>query len=135
MREEVVDSNVFLAALVRGDEFHHRAVELVEDMDRGERVFHIPLTVLLEVISTLSRRVGIEEAREAKSILALWINKGKMKVYNLNERRAEAASEIATSHKLKGADAITAQLSRELNTSLLTFDRNVLEAFPGSQKP
>ena len=135
MREEVVDSNVFLAALVRGDKFHHRAVEVVEDMDSGQCVFHIPLTVLLEVISTLSRRVGIEEAREAKSILDLWINKGKIRVYSFDQRRAEAASEIATSHKLKGADAITAQLSRELNTSLLTFDQNVLEAFPGSRKP
>ena len=125
MRDEVVDSSVFLASLVSRGEFHHRAVGLVEDMNSGECVFRIPLTVLLEVVSTLSRLVGIEEARDAKSILDFWIDKGKIKVYNLDERRAEAASEIAIKYKVKGSHAIVSQLSEELNIPLVTFTRRL----------
>lgn len=121
MREEVVDSSVFLSSLVKNEESHNRATALVEDMDNEEAVFHIPATVLLEVISVISRIASIEEAREAKNIMDFWIEKGKIKVYALDQRRLEEAIEIAVTHKLRGTDAIVTQLSEELNMPLVAL--------------
>ena len=36
MKEEVVDTSVFLGALVTSDDTHFRAMALVEDMDKEE---------------------------------------------------------------------------------------------------
>ena len=123
MREEVVDTSVLLAGLVTSDETHFRAMALIEDMDKEELLFHVPSLVVLELVSVLSRIVGVEEAREAKGIIDFWVDRGKLKIHHFDLRKMDDAIEIALNRRLHVADAIAIQLAEELGLPLVTMTR------------
>jgi predicted nucleic acid-binding protein len=123
VREEVVDTSVFLAGLVTSDESHFRAMALIEDMDKEESLFHVPSLVILEMVSVLSRTAGAEEAREAKGIIDFWIDRGKIKVHHFDLKKMDDAVEIALNRRLHVADAIAIQLAEELGLPLVTMTR------------
>jgi len=123
LREEVVDTSVLLAGLVTSDETHFRAMALIEDMDKEELLFHVPSLVVLELVSVLSRIVGVEEAREAKGIIDFWVDRGKLKIHHFDLRKMDDAIEIALNRRLHVADAIAIQLAEELGLPLVTMTR------------
>ena len=123
MREEVVDTSVLLAGLVTSDEAHFRAMALIEDMDKEESLFHVPSLVVMELVSVLSRVVGVEEAREAKGIIDFWVDRGKLKIHHFDLKKMDEAVEIALNRRLHVADAIAIQLAEELGLPLVTITR------------
>ncbi|MBT3362892.1 MAG: PIN domain-containing protein [Chloroflexi bacterium] len=123
MREEVVDTSVFLSSLVADDEKHNEAIALMEEMDKEETIFHVPSLVILEIIATLSRLAGVEEAREAKNVIDFWIDRGKIKVHHFDLKQMDEAVEIALNRRLHLADAVVIQLAEERGLPLISMMR------------
>jgi predicted nucleic acid-binding protein len=125
VRDIVLDTNVFVASLVKEDKFHKDAVALIEALDSKKVQCHISRIIPVEVCAVISRRTGEKEASEAQEILEDWTKEGKIKCYDLNERRAKEAQKIAINAKIKGMDAIAVQLSYELGVPLKTYDEEI----------
>lgn len=141
MREEVVDSNVFLRSFLeeKGKPGYQQAIKLLEDLNRGKCIVHISMLVVVEVCAAVRRRASLPgktyEARgkayEAQKTLKQWVEQGKIRLYELNETRMDDATKIAINDKLKGPDAVIAQISKEMNLPLRTYDGKLKERFQG----
>ena len=127
MKNLVIDSNVFIASLIKSDEFHQKSIEIVEKMQKKEIIFHISMIVPIEVASTIARRVGTKESNESVEIINNWIKEKKIKIYELNKKRMLAAEKCGIIYKLRGMDAIIIQLANELKIPLITFDNEIIE--------
>ncbi len=125
VKDIVVDTNVFLASLVQRDEFHGDAEAFIEAMDSKEIRAHVSRIVPVEVCGAVGRRTGQREASEARDVLGTWIKEGKIKVYDLTEKRMKDAQEIAIRARIRGMDAIAIQLAYELGVPFKTYDKEI----------
>ena len=132
MAELVVDSNVLVASFLKEEAFHQEAQSYIAGLEAGEHVFHLPMLVVVEVAGAMSRRLQTNRfalmARARKS-LTDWESGGKMRLYELNRPRMQSAILVAEQYHLKGPDAVIAALAEELDVSLKTFDKEILDRF------
>lgn len=134
MEEAVLDSSVLIAALRQEDFFHNKAIKLVEELDKGERLFHISTLVPVEVYSVIFKRTkSIAQANVAKQTLECWAKENKIKLYGLDEQRMNKVTQIIVRDNLELPDAIIAQVAEELGIPLITFDDKVLKRFKGAK--
>ncbi|MFQ6026519.1 MAG: type II toxin-antitoxin system VapC family toxin [Dehalococcoidia bacterium] len=132
MEQLVIDANVLVSSFIESETRHLEALAYIVGLERGDFLSHLPSIVLLEVVAAISRR-GLRNrlallARAKKSI-ADWEQSGKMIVYDLDWERAERAIDAAERFRLRGSDAVIAALAEELDLTLKTFDREILERF------
>ncbi len=127
MKDIIVDSNVFIASLIKNDKFHLNSFSIIERMENGELNFHVSIITPIEICCAIAGRVGIEEAKESEEIIQNWIKEKKINIYELNEKRMLEAQNRGINFKLKGMDAIIVQLAFELNFPLITFDNEIIE--------
>jgi len=133
MEPIVVDSNIIVASFLEAEAFHEQGLEYVNKLERGDFIFHVPMLVVVEVMSAISRRA-------TKNRLALmitwnqntvdWESSGQINLYPLDRDRMDQAINIAQSHRLRGADSVVAALAEELGMPLKTFDGEILARFP-----
>ena len=127
MNGVVVDSNVFIASLIKNDKFYEESLDYIEKMNMKELIFHISMIIPIEVVCAIARRISAREAKESEEIIQNWIKEKKIVVYELNEKRMNESQNYGTKYKLKGMDAIIVQLALELNLPLITFDNEIIE--------
>ena len=68
----------------------------------------------------------------AERIFRLWAEEGLVRWYDLDSSRMDKAVQIAILHRFKGGDSVYAALADELGYSLITYDGEILERFPGA---
>jgi predicted nucleic acid-binding protein len=124
MDKLVVDSSVFVAALKVGDPFHEQALQILEQIGTKYKAY-VSCIVPVEVVSVIARTIGQEEAEKVREKFAEWARSGFLSLQELNRRRAEQAQQIAARYKLRGADAVIAQLACEKGARLVTFDEEL----------
>ena len=134
MKEIAVDSNVFVSALLKGEEHYDKAVNFVEGLRLGEYLFHISMLVPVEVCGVILRRTGsLAKAHLAKREMEGLTEQGYVKLYPLDKERMIKAEEIALRDRLKGHDAVIAEVAEELKLVILTFDKEILKRFRGKK--
>ena len=143
MRKEdlVMDSDALLAAFIEGDEYHPEVAPFIQDLERGERLLHTSTLVPVEVCAAMVRRLRNEIGDQAAEEFAGWVkynieewsNTDKLKLYPLDNERMDKAGDLAIRDKLRGADAVIAQLAEELELAPLTFDKEILKRFKGKK--
>ncbi len=127
MKDIIVDSNVFIASLIKNDKFHQNSLSIIERMENGELNFHVSMITPIEICCAIARRVGIKEAKESQEIIQNWVKEKKINIHELNKKRMLEAQNRGINFKLKGMDAIIVQLAFELNFPLITFDNEIIE--------
>jgi len=134
VKEIAVDSNVFVSALLKGQEHYDETVNFVEGLRLGEYLFHISMLVPVEVCGAILRRTGsLARAHLAKREIEGLIDEGYVKLYPLDKKRMTRAEEIALRDRLKGHDAVIAEVAEELELALLSFDNEILKRFKGKK--
>ena len=128
MREETVDSNVLIAALLKKDQFYKEAYSKFQEVLKGKAVYHASRLVPVEVCGAINRIAGKTDAARAQIIMDSLIRKGSIKVYDLNESRMRQATNIALDYKLRGADAVITQIVQELKLPIIVYDNNIIKA-------
>ncbi len=101
-------------------------------LESGDYNFHLPILVIVEVISAVSRQVKrnrIAALARVNASFSEWERTGKIVLYTLDRERMEHAIGIAIRFRLKGADSVIAALAEELAIPLKTFDSEVLDRF------
>jgi predicted nucleic acid-binding protein len=135
VKEIAVDSNVFVSALLKGQEHYGEAIKFVEGLRLGEYLFHISMLVPVEVCGAILRKTGsLARAHLAKREIEVLESEGYVKLYPLDKERMAKAEEIALRDRLKGHDAVIAEVAEELKLMLITFDNEILKRFKG-EKP
>jgi len=137
--EIVVDSNVWVGYWLRRQEQYPAASALVQELQQGLQKCHIPRLVIVEVCSTILREVERPSLASAlllhiKETFAEWEVSGSIKLYDLNEERANSAIDMNSrlTRHLKGSDSIIAALAQELNLPLKTFDIEIQQRYPNA---
>lgn len=134
MKEIAVDSNVFIAAWLKQDQYHSEAIKFVENLRAGECLFHVSMLVPVEVCSAILRRTkSLARAYLAKREIENWVGDGYISLYPLDGERMTKAQEIALRDELRGHDAVIAAVAEELELELLTFDGEILKRFKGKK--
>ena len=129
-----MDSNVFIAAWLKQDEYHSEAMKFVESLLAGECLFHVSMLVPVEVCSAILRRTkSPAQAYLAKREIEKWVSDGYMRLYPLDAVRMAKTQEVALRDELRGHDAAISAIAEELDLELLTFDREILKRFKGKK--
>ena len=120
-----IDASVFVAA-ARTDEIHYAASRqfLQQAQTPGMRLF-CPTLVLPECAAAIARPTG--NATLAQELVALVENYPGLQLIPLEAHLAHQAVEVATNHRLRGADAAYVAVASMCKAMLLTWDGEMLE--------
>lgn len=132
MERLVVDSSVLTASFLESDRFHQDSLTYITGLERGDYRFHLPILVVVEVLSAVSRQVQryrLAALARVKESFREWERTGKIVLYTLDRERMEHSIDIAQRFRLKGADSVIAALAEELDIPLRTFDSEALHRF------
>jgi len=92
------------------------------------------MLVPVEVCGVILRRTGsLARAHLAKREMESLTERGYVKLYPLDKERMTSAEEIALRDRLKGHDAVIAEVAEELKLAILTFDKEVSKRFKGKK--
>ena len=120
-----VDASVFVAA-ARAEEAHNQASRrfLLQVQARDENLF-CPTLVLPECAAAVSRPTG--DPALGEELVALIEGIPLLHLVSLDPPLARRAVQIATHHRLRGADSCYVALAEALHAALITLDAEMLE--------
>ena len=113
-----VDANVFVAASTEGEVHHRESGELFRRADAGHVEVVAPTLMLAEVGAAIVRSTGNADA--ARQTLAVIRQRPGLSLIPLDATRAQRAAELAIALRVRGADAIYAQVAEEFDAILLS---------------
>lgn len=126
--EVVVDAS----AAVRGITTDGDAARLFDSVVAGTTVGHAPALIVAEVASALSLAVRMERRALADALALLRVlTECPIRLHEVTFL-APAALEIAATTRVSAYDAFYAVLARSLEVPLVTSDRRLADAVPGS---
>lgn len=132
MEDIVVDSNILIGSFLESDALHQQSQPYIDGLENKSYIFHLPMIVVVEIISALSRRPTSNRlallARANQSLQA-WEESGQVSLYPLDRERLNLSVAVAQRDRLRGADSVIAALAEELGMSLKTFDDDILAKF------
>ena len=120
-----VDANVFVAAATAREVHHLDSGELFRRADEAGVHIVSPALMLAEVGSAVVRQSGNADA--ARQGLAVICQRPGLSLIPLDDTRAQRASDLSITLRLRGADAVYAQVAEEFDAILLTWDLEMLQ--------
>lgn len=123
VKKLTIDSSVIIASLLEDEPMHKEASAIMNEVLKGKAFAIMPFIILIEVVSAVRRRTGIED-------LAVQIKNELISIENvsfvmLDDKSAMDAAEIAAKSGLRGMDAIVVQVAKEFGAHLMTFDEEM----------
>ncbi len=119
----LLDSNIFVGGLDKGDPFHPACLDVLEEAFEARLDVVGPVLILAETVCALARRTG-----EPSHALRAFVNlAGAPAITWLDDSVAdvEAAILMGIESGLKGADAIIAHTALVLGVPLVTHDQEL----------
>ena len=107
------------------DSHSSKARPVLEKVAKGEISGIISALSLVELGGTVRRIANENIAGEVMDELAEMTGKGLIKVVPLRNNDAIAATELAVSIALKGADAVIVSAAKQAGCELFTFDEEI----------
>ena len=120
-----IDANVFVSSSSLTDKLNAESEEFLRRAGRQELQIYCPTLLLPEVASAIIRPTS--DINAARITLAGVENFPNINLVPLTEQRAQAAVQIAINCRLRGADAVYAAVAEEYETTLITWDQELLE--------
>lgn len=121
----VLDASVWVAALIRKEQRHAESALFLSRLVQDRRTASVPVLVLAEVAGAIARQS--RDSARAETGLRFMRAQDWLSIHPLTESQGEAAAAIAAQRFLRGADAVYAALARQLGTSLVTWDHELLK--------
>jgi predicted nucleic acid-binding protein len=125
----IVDASVWVARFLDADRYHDVAMACITALLERESRLVIPVLAWPEVAGAIARRTGAtEDGLDAVGIIRTlrWIDSIPM-----DESLAHEATKIASSRRLRGADAVYVALAVMRRMPLITLDAEMLERTRG----
>jgi predicted nucleic acid-binding protein len=125
-----VDASVFVAA-ARREETHHAASRrfLREARARGTTLV-CPVLALPECAAAMARPTG--QSSGAEKLVRLIQRFRGLRLVAVELPLARRAAELATAHRLRGADSAYVAVAEAVQATLITWDAEMLERSPAA---
>ena len=121
----VTDASFWVATFVEGDAHFTETCACLERALQLQQAFHVPALALAEVGGAIARKTGDRQA--AEMAVQYLISQPWIALHHGSETLSRGAARVAVECMLRGADAVYAALARQLGTSLVTWDQELLE--------
>ncbi len=121
----IIDASVWVARFLEVDRHHESAMSCITVLLEREYRLVIPVLAWPEVAGAIARRTGAaEDGYAAVNIIRAlrWIESIPM-----DNSLAQEAAKIASTRKLRGADAVYVALAATYREPLITLDTEMLE--------
>jgi predicted nucleic acid-binding protein len=118
----VVDASVWVSALSVKEVHHEASRRWLAEQPLG---LTIPALAIAEIAGALARAAASRQ--EGKSAAGLVLMTPGLRIVSVDRAVGEAAAEIASQYRLRGADAIYVAVARLLAVPLATLDREMQE--------
>jgi predicted nucleic acid-binding protein len=126
-----VDASVFVSALRSTDPAHEQSVAFLDHAGSGSLIV-VPNLVRPEVAGAVSRATGdVELAHRA---LLMVSRAPHIKTIAVDDDLADAAAELATEARLRGADSVYVATARRFDALLVTLDEEQRTRLPAGVK-
>lgn len=123
-----LDASILVAACRPAEKGHTEAIELLRAVQNLSLPLMEPTLLIVEIAAALGRSgIRADPARELAGHIA---RLPRLTLVNLDARLAEHAAELASTHRLRGADAIYASVALLYGATLVTLDREQLKRHP-----
>ncbi len=116
----VLNANVFIAALKEDEEFSDECANIIHAIPRSF-VLAEPSIVYQEVCGTLARRVGLDLADKARSILDKFIEPALL--FNCDKSFCLSASSLCHIYGIYSIDALYLKVALNTNGILVSLDK------------
>jgi len=123
----VVDASIVVKWFLE-EKFSDKALELRNDYVGGVITITVPSLLEYEVLNAL-KYSNVYTMKELKEI-GKALNKYGFETYELEGKLKELTVEIALEKKITVYDASYVALAKQLNTTLYTADKELIEKFP-----
>lgn len=130
MKRYTIDTSVFVSALLKKEENHIKAVEILSNISVEESLIVLPYTVLIEIASAIIRRTKSEELT-LSAIRTLTQNE-KITFVKLDKDFSLKTINTILKYNLRGMDSILVQVSRRYKTELISFDEEINQKLKGN---
>jgi predicted nucleic acid-binding protein len=127
-RRCAIDANVFVSATVRQESHHADSLAFLRQIHTGRIRAISPTLVITETVAAISRPTGDALlASQGRSIIETLPG---IHLTPLDLRIAGVAADVASAHRLRGADAVYLAVAHENGATLVTWDKELLERGP-----
>jgi predicted nucleic acid-binding protein len=117
----ILDTSVLIGLLDTEDSHHDRAVDEIDQADRGNHELLTPATAYSEALIAFARAGRVKDAREAIASMGI-------AVVPLTAPIAERAAELRAQHDaLRLPDALVLATAQKHGGSLLTYDQRLAQ--------
>jgi predicted nucleic acid-binding protein len=124
-----VDASVFVAA-ARTEEAHYAASrQFLRQVRAQDADLICPILVLPECAAAIARPTG--DAALGEELVALIAGVPGLRLISLDLPLAYRAVQIATQHRLRGADSVYVAVAEAFNATLITWDAEMIERGSG----
>lgn len=128
-----MDSDVIVASFLNFETHHNDARNIIDGLENGDYVFHLPMLVVVEVTSAIRRRARnnrVALLNVWQQNVVDWEQDGKLVLYSLGRDLMNSSRIVAERYGLRGSDSVISSLAEELGFSLRTFDTEILARVP-----
>jgi predicted nucleic acid-binding protein len=125
----VIDASVFVAA-ARTQETHHSVSrQFLRQARSQEATVLCPTLLLPECAAAIVRPTG--DVALGEELVALISSFPGLRLVNLDPSLAHQAVQVATHHRLRGADSVYIAVAEAAKATLVTWDEEMLERGAG----
>ncbi len=120
-----LDANLFVARFREQDAVHQPSLDFFEECEGQSIQFFAPIILLGEVAGALSRIR--RDPRFGQFAITRILALPRLRLRQIDSAFAENAARLASLHQLRGVDAIYLALAKETKSSLVSWDRELLQ--------
>ena len=121
----VTDASVWVSRFLNDDAFHAASLRWLTEMIADERAVVAPASMLAEVAGAIARRTG--KTQMGYEVVQRIRRVPSLQLVAIDPDLGNYAAEIASSYRLRGADAIYVAVAHRLQLPLVSWDREQLE--------
>lgn len=120
----LLDSSVIISYLIETEIYSNLAKNIWEFVIQNEIRIILPYTILIEIVSAISRRT--QNSSLVKEVENSLLNLQLIPFVELNKNRTAKVCSSARKYGLRGMDVIIVQVSEEFKAQLITFDKEII---------
>lgn len=121
----VTDASVWVSRFLNDDAFHAASLRWLTEMIADERAVVAPASMLAEVAGAIARRTG--KTQMGYEVVQRIRRVPSLQLVAIDPDLGNYAAEIASSYRLRGADAMYVAVAHRLQLPLVSWDREQLE--------
>ena len=121
----VTDASIWVSRFMPGDTFHQQSRAWVWQATASGLTLAAPTLMLAEVSGAIARRVG--DVKLGYEIVQQIRRLPNVQLVPLDETLADFAAQVASAHRLRGADAVYVAVAHHLGASLVSWDQEQVD--------